>query len=86
MKMKILMLCLIMVTISGCSSGGYDTPIMNDVDYPYVVTSIVKFNDKLARYYSKNNGHYTDIGVWGQDRCLIAPIGRYNIGDTILIK
>ena len=79
-----LLFTLISLSLVGCM--GNDTPILNNPKYPYVVTSIVVFNGGMCRYYSENNGFFTDIGVLGEDRCLIAPTGMYNVGDTILLR
>lgn len=84
MKTKIVLIALLLLLVlSGCGSGN-DTPILNMDTYPYVVTSIVKYNESMSRYYSANNGHYTDKGMFGEDRCLIAPTGLYNVGDTVI--
>jgi hypothetical protein len=77
---KLLLAIAFCTTMASCNT----TPII-DGEHPFVVRDIIRYDNKLSKYYS-----YGDAGIYISNLhnypAIVLPSRLYNIGDTITFK
>jgi len=81
--MKKLIYLLFVIVLTGC---GYSTPILNDSREPFVVSKILPFNKSHVKYIGNMQKSSLTFTPESVSTAIIAPVGMYNIGDTISLK
>jgi hypothetical protein len=77
--MKKIIYLILVVILTGC---GYSSPKINDSERPFVVYEIRSTKGYYVKYISRCQNTEL-LTLESRKTCVIAPIGMYNIGDTI---
>ena len=78
---------LVLIALLATSCGN-EQPILNDINSPFVIYEISKYNDTHSSYCNSMDGSgSTRNKPFGSGFArIVLPTGMYNIGDTIIIN